>query len=174
MFSWDSYQICYYCHIREEYKQFSPHKNQLDAKGYLNKEVCLICHTQVPDREKIDRSNFYLVRPIGKMCRNCHQGYETAHPAKKDHFGKRAPSGLAKTARSAMGALATFIPLDKQKMVCSSCHNPHATGVIQVPIAAKGANDRNRLRLTGQTRCGLCHGGDQRGAPMKGTGYSPF
>jgi hypothetical protein len=170
---WERYQVCYYCHIKDEYRRFSPHQNQLDAKGSVNDQVCLICHTKVPNREKINEANFFLVRPLKSMCRKCHRGYETEHPAQKDHFSKKVEKDLGKKARTAMGSMATFIPLDKNKLVCPSCHNPHAPNVIQVPMAAKGSGDSARLRLSGQMRCGICHGSGKR-APEEGVHYSPF
>jgi hypothetical protein len=170
---WGRYQICYRCHTKDEYKRFSPHRHQLDKKGNINRDICLICHSRIPDRESIDDSNFFLVRSIETMCRNCHSGYETSHPAKTNHFGKKADNDLANRARKAMGALATLIPLNKNKLVCPSCHNSHAPGVILAPIAAKGAGEDAGLRMSGQMRCGLCHGAAKR-SRGKGKQYSPF
>ena len=36
-----------------------------------------------------------------------------------------------------------------------TCHNPHARGVVQVVAAAKGVEDKHRLRMP--ELCGNCH-----------------
>jgi hypothetical protein len=48
-----------------------------------------------------------------------------------------------------------IVPHDR--ITCSTCHNPHQRGVIKHEAAAKGADEKNRLRLNRPEICRACH-----------------
>ena len=49
------------------------------------------------------------------------------------------------------------LPLEPEtgRIYCATCHNPHEKGVINNKSLAKGADDKNRLRLN--KLCTHCH-----------------
>ena len=54
-----------------------------------------------------------------------------------------------------------ILPLDfKNRLTCSTCHNPHQPGVIIDEKAKVGAGSHKRLRAdSDQKICHNCHGG---------------
>ncbi|MGZ3614963.1 MAG: hypothetical protein ACXU9X_13835, partial [Thermodesulfobacteriota bacterium] len=54
--------------------------------------------------------------------------------------------------------LEVTIPLiPRQRITCSTCHNPHQEGVIMYQPSAKGADSPSRLRLPAPSLCLVCH-----------------
>jgi hypothetical protein len=47
--------------------------------------------------------------------------------------------------------------LNRDRITCSTCHNPHQRGIIQNPIAAAGADAYAKLRLPKKEICYGCH-----------------
>jgi len=76
------------------------------------------------------------------------------------HFGRKPPSPILNNIKMAEKRLKMVIPLSEdQTLVCPSCHNPHAKGVLLDAAAAKGAGEKHRLRLPrGYQICLMCHG----------------
>jgi len=119
-------QICYKCHVRRQYKQYSPH-NQIDGNGKLIEQTCTFCHKGVPNRNEGNYKKANLRKSLKSFCVGCHIGKNKWHP--------------------------------DQTLVCPSCHNPHAKGVLLDAAAAKGAGEKHRLRLPrGYQICLMCHG----------------
>jgi len=54
--------------------------------------------------------------------------------------------------------LQVTIPLvPRDRITCSTCHNPHQKGVILYAPSAKGADAPTRLRLPQEQLCIVCH-----------------
>jgi hypothetical protein len=50
------------------------------------------------------------------------------------------------------------IPLvPRERITCSTCHNPHQKGVITYEPSAKGADAPDRLRIEDPALCVVCH-----------------
>lgn len=61
---------------------------------------------------------------------------------------------LAKN-ETAMDVLLPLVP--RNRVTCSTCHNPHQKGVIRREAAAKGADAPDKLRLPSPRLCFACH-----------------
>ncbi|MFQ5646697.1 MAG: hypothetical protein ACE5GM_07190, partial [bacterium] len=151
------YSLCYQCHLIEKYRQFSPHKKQINENGSINKEMCLYCHTKVPDRESIEPMDFKLRGRLEKQCINCHPGFNIYHPAEVQHYGQRIPKKIRKRIDNLLNQGTIFIPTKANRLVCSSCHNPHEKGVNFNKLSKRGADERSRLRFFGYEVCNACH-----------------
>ncbi len=151
--------ICYKCHVRRQYKQYSPHE-QLDSNGKVMEQSCVFCHKEVPNRNEKDYKKAKLKKALKSFCVGCHIGKNKWHPMRVTHFGKKPPAPILNNIKMAEKRLKILIPLsEEQTLVCPTCHNPHAKGVLLNPIAAKGAGERRRLRLPkGYQICLMCHG----------------
>jgi hypothetical protein len=170
LFGPNRYSLCYECHIMEQYRQFSPHANQIDRDGNLNPDMCIICHTRVPDRKTVDPAEFYLRAPMEKYCIGCHIGMTEGHPGGETHYGLSIPSIYRKRIATLISSAILFIPTKDNKLVCSSCHNTHQKGVILRKMAKRGADEKGRLRFFGYETCNACH----KGITTPTSGGSPF
>ncbi len=171
----DRYGICLFCHVQGAVLQFSPHKNQIKPNGEINAELCLMCHTEVPDREAIDRKDWKIIGRLQDQCKNCHMGKTRYHPIRVTHYGNNPPQKIRNQIKSAERKLGVLIPYDNDakgegRLVCPSCHNPHQRGVQKNPVTAKGADVHQKLKVEGFGMCLACHGTSpgmpQMGAPF--------
>jgi predicted CXXCH cytochrome family protein len=151
------YVLCFSCHQREKYLQFSPHRNQINHRGEINRELCLLCHYEVPDRRTTDLRRAKLRGRIEQQCIGCHPGKTKGHPMDKDHFGKRLSLADSEKLRYFTRQIKVFVPLINNKISCPTCHNPHQQGVLQNENTRKGAEEKGRLRLVGYEGCSICH-----------------
>ncbi len=171
-YSQNRYVICFECHRKEKLLQWSPHKNQINRNGEVNDELCLYCHSEVPDRNAIDKIEWKLKGEIQKQCLNCHMGKTRYHPIRVTHYGNTLPVKITNQIKLSERRIGIMIPLGidvqgEERLVCTSCHNPHQRGVLKNRITRKGADSDKRLRLDGFTMCLSCHGVDI-GTPTPG------
>ena len=159
MFGPNRYSLCYECHVMDQYKQFNPHVNQINKDNTLNQDICILCHTQIPNRKTIDPSEFYLRTSMEKYCIGCHIGTTEAHPAGETHYGRNIPSVYRKRINNLITSSILFIPTKDNKLVCPSCHNTHQKGVILKKMAERGADEKGRMRFFGYETCNACHKG---------------
>lgn len=154
----DRREICFKCHVRERYSALDPHQ-MLDNAGNVNevngKPVCLVCHLKKPD-PAVDWTNDVTFRAdIGFLCWRCHP------PMPGDFFNQHflvTPSAeTMQNMQTTEERLLVILPLvPRGRITCSTCHNPHQSGVItRHEAAAKGADAINRLRMT--SICFGCH-----------------
>lgn len=158
--------LCVRCHEQGKYKMFDPH-NQLDHDGQIIEEKCLYCHVELPDANQgtfrssgIHSKTVKLIGDLTVLCHRCHFKQSRLHPINADHF--RVPSArILKNMLQNEEVLGMLLPLDYEgKVSCPTCHNPHERGVIPVErAAAKGADEKYRLRVPGQAgqMCRACH-----------------
>ena len=148
---------CFKCHLSEDYASIDPHK-MLDDNGNImdsdGKPICLVCHSTQPDPE-VDWTNTVRFRAdVGFLCWRCHP------PMSGGFFDKHflvTPSAktLATIQRTEERQLVILPLVPRNRITCSTCHNPHQKGVIQHEGAAKGADSKDRLRLP--SICFGCH-----------------
>ena len=160
----DRSALCYRCHDPAQYARLDPH-DQVDKDGRLRESSCLVCHETQPDTSAargVRKPDFTVKGDLTALCTGCH--LEKPHPggfsftgqAEPDHL--RVPSARVKQQLERMQKKnAVALPLDPNtgKVYCATCHNPHARGVIRVAAAAKGAEEKTRLRMP--EMCGNCH-----------------
>lgn len=150
-------QYCFLCHVNESYSRLNPHK-QLDEQGKIKEETCLFCHASRPDL-KLDgpeQVTFIMANPVS-YCIGCHPGFEHKHPSGGEHLVE--PSALIlQSLATSIARIGVELPLFNNRIVCTTCHNPHEQGVIQVAAAAEGAQHKHKLRLVpGRNQCTGCH-----------------
>lgn len=160
--------FCFFCHKKEALQQFSPHKNQLKRNGEVNEDICLFCHTEVPDRTVFNPSeNRKLAAPLEAQCKSCHMGKTRLHPIRVNHYSRMPPDRIIQQIKYSERRIGLVIPRAEERLVCSSCHNAHQRGVLKNPITKKGADARKRLRVEGYGICLTCHG-ESVGTPVSG------
>jgi hypothetical protein len=169
------YQVCYNCHKKELYQQFSPHRNQI-IKGKITPEMCFLCHSEIPDRKKVKKSakGFKLRAEIEFYCKDCHQDQNKKHPGGADHFEKIMTKKIRKQFKLVTKSAPAnrYLPLKGGKLVCPSCHNIHQEGVILDPEVGNGQREKKWLRMGGKDVCVNCHERtseytpDQSGSPF--------
>ncbi len=174
-YSQNRYVLCFECHKTGPLLQWSPHKNQLNAKGEINEELCLFCHIEVPDVNTADQSEWKLRRKNQHQCLNCHMGKTRFHPIRVTHYGNTVPAKITNQIEYSKRRVGVLIPMENdaqgvKRLVCNSCHNPHQRGVLKNPLSKKGADSHRRLRLDGFTMCLACHGAAV-GSPTPGTPF---
>lgn len=153
----DRRTICFKCHYGDDYAQINPHvmlKSDGSIKDINGKPVCLICHAVKPNPE-VDRTEDVLFRAdVAFLCWLC-------HPPMPDRFfqqhflvrpSKDTLRNMKQTERE-WGVLFPLVP--RQRITCSTCHNPHQKEVILHEPARVGADSRSRVRM--ENICTGCH-----------------
>ncbi|MBI5904592.1 MAG: hypothetical protein HZB86_03440 [Deltaproteobacteria bacterium] len=148
----DPDRFCYRCHSEEKEVYDNPHR-QVDAFGRVRGESCRFCHKGIPDPDRRKPEDLELVGEDASVCSNCHQ--IRPHPgaehgvllkgeklARKEEYEKRHQVRLPLAADG--------------KIKCSTCHNPHAKGVLKGE-AGVGAGSRWRVPDF-REMCAPCHG----------------
>jgi formate-dependent nitrite reductase cytochrome c552 subunit len=118
--------------------------------------VCLICHAKIPD-PRIDRAKDVLFRAdIAFLCWRCHA--PIVSPILNQHFLTKPSITMLKHIEHNEQKMEVIIPLvPRDRLTCSTCHNPHQEGVIKYEPSAKGADSLYRLRLLRRDLCYACH-----------------
>lgn len=159
-------ELCYRCHDKSKYKRLNPH-DQIDKNGKLNVKTCTICHKstdKLKTAKNITEVDFNYDGDLSSMCAGCHP--VKPHPGGSFSFfsSKKGPNHLVKPPEEILKHKIKMeqkndiiLPLDpgNGKVFCGTCHNPHEKGVIKVKAAAKGADEKKRLRM--QKICTNCH-----------------
>jgi len=153
--------LCYQCHDASQYARLNPH-DQVGKDGQVRESTCLVCHDTPPDvagRRKVD---FTVKDDLNRLCTGCHPwkphpgGFSFKTGTPPDHL--RAPSGRVRDRMQAMERRnSVALPLDPGtgKVFCGTCHNVHARGVVRTAATARGAGEKQFLRMP--EICGNCH-----------------
>ena len=156
--------LCYQCHDPAQYARLNPHE-QVEKDGKRREASCHVCHDSVPDSSKargMADVDFTVKGDLSSLCTGCHAvkphpgGFSFTTQGVPDHL--RVPSARVRDRmRSMERSNNVALPLDPAtgKVFCGTCHNPHARGVVQRAAAARGAEEKNRLRMP--EMCGNCH-----------------
>jgi len=152
-------EFCYVCHPKAGLGALNPHQ-QIDAEGRMVTTTCAFCHRNVPDPEDPYEAYSgpedltFLHSPV-ELCAGCHDPF--AHPSGINH--------LVEMPQKRREQLATYerrhrvsLPLDESsRVVCTTCHNPHAKGVL-ADEAALGAGEQHMWRVPSYAElCTPCH-----------------
>ncbi|HTG01547.1 MAG TPA: hypothetical protein VK654_13285 [Nitrospirota bacterium] len=156
----DRREFCVKCHAAGSYEGIDPHA-MLDSRGTVlqinGQPVCLVCHSTKPD-PATDRTNDVRFRAdVAFLCWRCHP--PMANPLFfKEHFLVKPSLSMVKYLNEQQKQLQVTIPLvPRDRITCSTCHNPHQKGVILYAPSAKGADAPTRLRLPQEQLCIVCH-----------------
>ena len=149
--------FCFTCHRRGDYQKSNPHQ-QIDEAGTIREESCLWCHQSLPDREQTQSpSELSLKGKPGKLCISCHGGKEHNHPTSGNHL-VRIPEEMRGALNRQTTGGGVYLPLADNTITCTTCHNPHQSGVIQTERAARGSGEPYFLRVSrGRKLCSSCH-----------------
>jgi predicted CXXCH cytochrome family protein len=170
------YNLCYKCHDEKQYRQFSPHKRQINRnEGTVNKAMCLLCHSRVPRRKTDKVDNFHLRFENTSFCTGCHPGKtETDHPLEKNHYNLKVTLKTGTNIRRVEKREKLFIPVVNERISCFSCHNTHEKGVLRNSFTRKGESAKGRLRFGELDPCSICHARIYRIPSLQEGGFSPW
>ncbi|HEY3490667.1 MAG TPA: hypothetical protein VGK27_11185 [Candidatus Deferrimicrobiaceae bacterium] len=146
-------QFCYRCHLEDKDQLSNPHR-QIDPFGRIRIESCRFCHKKDPDLAKPrNPKNLEMVGEEVSICSNCHP--DRPHPD-RDHNVAMSGEKLARKVAYEQRHQVT-LPLGDGDMVrCSTCHNPHAKGVLKGESGV-GAGSKWRVPDFREV-CAPCHG----------------
>jgi predicted CXXCH cytochrome family protein len=149
--------ICFRCHSGEKYAAINPHEMLDDSnkvREVNGKPVCLLCHSKMPDTAADSTYDVRFRADIGFLCWRCHP--PMPNPFFDTHFLVRPSAKTLAMMHQSEERLLVILPIvPRERITCSTCHNPHQAGVIQRDSAAKGADTKGRLRLS--SICFACH-----------------
>ncbi|MBA4373276.1 MAG: hypothetical protein C0402_10515 [Thermodesulfovibrio sp.] len=154
----DRREICMKCHYDEQYAAIDPHV-MLDS-NYQIKEVngapvCVICHTAVPEQEGV-ASKVNFKAEIAFLCWRCHPPMPDTFF--KQHFLVRPSLSTLEVMRRTESEKGISFPLlNRGRVTCSTCHNPHQKGVIEFGPARAGEDEHDKLRMPPNEICSGCH-----------------
>lgn len=152
-------EICFKCHYEEDYAQIYPH-NMLGTNDSIievnGKPVCLVCHAKTPD-PKVDRTRDVVFRAdVAFLCWRCHS--LMAQPPLNRHILMKPSANMLRDIEHYEREMEVTIPLvPRERITCSTCHNPHEKGVITYEPSARGADEPQRIRLQSPAICLVCH-----------------
>ncbi len=154
----DQRALCLRCHRQDEYENIDPHK-MLSADGSIRKvngePVCMICHTAQPD-PKGDPDLVEFRADVAFLCWRCHA--PMAGSFLNSHFHVKPKKPILTAIASTEDQLGIELPLARDGMLtCSTCHNPHQTGVLARTAVQAGADAPKRLRIATASLCQACH-----------------
>jgi hypothetical protein len=177
--------FCARCHIEPKYHRYKLHE-MLTKDGKPIESKCLFCHTEEIKRQNmmVRTGNAELRTDPITLCESCHTEhldyFEPGHPGSKVKPEMRGfmvafealgfvagryptPEEIGQALRS--GRQPERLPLwPGDKVVCSTCHNPHQKGVFPPgSVLAYGAmtpeemTQRYHLRGVEKEICVACH-----------------
>jgi predicted CXXCH cytochrome family protein len=150
--------LCYRCHALDRYTQINVHR-MIEGDSYRkvnDKVVCNFCHEKVPN-PYVDRSRDVTFRAdTAFVCWRCH--WSMPGQLLDQHLFK-APSpevlSRMKAYERENNVILPIVP--REKITCSTCHNPHQAGVMKIPPAMAGADELKLLRMRREDLCTACH-----------------
>ncbi len=153
----DRRTICFKCHLRDQYSSIDPH-NMLNEHGEIRvvngKPVCLVCHARQPNPKVDWTSDVRFRADVGFLCWRCHP--PMPGPFFERHFLVKPSASTRRAMEESEERLLLVLPMvPRDRITCSTCHNPHEKGVIIHEGAAKGADAKSKLRSP--SMCFLCH-----------------
>ena len=151
--------ICFICHDKDVNQRVDPHR-MINDKGEIRningKPACLFCHGEVPD-QTADNFIISLKADVAFICWRCHRPM-TNDSFFRGHFlvkPKKRTLDFMRRVQAEDGV--SFPLLNRDRITCSTCHNPHQAGVIADGPAQAGADAPHRLRMPEGSVCAGCH-----------------
>jgi hypothetical protein len=151
-------EFCYRCHPKAGVGGLSPHE-QVNEDGEIVSTTCTFCHRVIPEDPEggdfREEDLLYLRTPV-ELCFGCHD--MGPHPAGRNHLVELR-ADMPERLREYEEKHKVRLPLDQEgRVVCSTCHNPHAKGVLRGQ-AALGAGEDSHWRVPSFAQlCAPCHG----------------
>jgi predicted CXXCH cytochrome family protein len=157
-------QQCANCHETAAFHKYNPHK-MVTADGQVREASCRFCHTRAMPHGDVTRTGASALRADRiTLCISCHHTHvDYFDPG---HIGATVPPAMkAYMARRDGAAAPVRFPLGQHdRVVCSTCHNPHEAGVFapQSPLSfgARRLDDKHvrlEFRGLGKDVCLGCH-----------------
>ncbi len=153
-------EICFKCHDTDLNTRVDPHL-MFDESGRIKRAdgqpVCLLCHAFVPDLKKDkDKVKVTFKADIAFLCWRCHP--PMGGQFFDNHFLVKPSAATRSHMKKASRQTGVVFPLlTRDRITCSTCHNPHQQGVMPYGPARDGADSHDRLRLPPETICSGCH-----------------
>jgi len=153
--------ICFQCHHQQDYAGINPHRMVNEDGGIIKivggEPICIVCHVSKPDPE-VDRTADVRFRAdVGFLCWRCHVPMANAL-FQHQHLLVKPSLEMLKILEKNEQSMHVLLPLvPRDRVTCSTCHNPHQKGVILREEAAKGADEPSRLRVPSPRLCFFCH-----------------
>jgi len=154
----DRREMYFRCHSMDQNTGLNPHV-MFDAERKIrqvhNEPVCLVCHMRVPDQSDAAEQITFKA-DVAFLCWRCHppmagsffRGRFLAKPSKK----------TSRYTKKYEGENNVNLPLlNRDRIPCSACHNPHQRRIIQNPVAAAGEDAYAKLRLSKKEISYGCH-----------------
>jgi len=154
----DRRDICFRCHFAESYASINPHR-MLESDGTIRQiagePVCLLCHREQPRRDSAPEEVTFKAS-IAFLCWRCHPPMPGDFLQK--HFQRRPRERTRRIMEETERTQEIALPLAGDGQVsCSTCHNPHQSGVVERRAAQAGAGAPGKLRIARQVVCSACH-----------------
>lgn len=157
----DPMSLCMQCHQADDSWRISPH-NQIDDSGTLNQDSCLFCHTtSVSSSAGATPSARPTLRTDAeRVCMSCHTKHWDYFP--EGHVERLMPPAMLTAIQSGDGGASSRLPLHQNRVMCYTCHNPHAPGVFPAnhvagSYATAPADAKVQLRMNRSDLCIACH-----------------
>ena len=153
--------ICFKCHHKMRYEGLNPH-DMLDKDRKIKKiiggqPVCIVCHVNTPNPQTDKTEDVEFRADVGFLCWRCHPPMANAL-FQSQHLLVSPSLEMQKVIEKNEKAMNIVLPLvPRNRVTCSTCHNPHQKGVIVRDAAAKGAGSDYRLRIPSPRLCFICH-----------------
>jgi hypothetical protein len=177
-----SQPFCLNCHQESSYQKLNPHQMLEAQTGHVLRERCLVCHDKPMEPTALARTGDALLKADeATLCRTCHVQHKDA--MQQGHIGLPiSPDMLARMALRETLGLSSQVgpkllaqartaglkptrtpPHADGTIVCSTCHNPHESGVFPRESALSYLSMR-RLKdgqlfspVQGRFWCRHCH-----------------
>lgn len=128
----EGFRFCFECHAETGYEPYNPHDPKHLQHSEERTNNCLFCHLSVlPVDSRRGLAFASLKGPPDDLCAACH--------SQEPHFGIPAHLNVkSETYRTALVEAARqagpMLPLGEDyRLLCVSCHDPHAPGLIPEP-----------------------------------------
>ncbi len=154
----DRREICARCHTLDQDLSFNPHVMKEPDGTILevnNEPICLFCHAAVPD-QKASRIQVAFRADVAFICWRCHPPMPASFF--NNHFQVKPRRQTLAFMKQYTKEQDVQLPLlNRGRITCSTCHNPHQAGIIRKSSAAAGADSYKKLRITKEQICTGCH-----------------
>ena len=163
----DRNTVCFFCHEKNLNRRVNPHHMIEDdgtPREIDGKPACLFCHAEIPDQTK-ESSTIAFKADVAFLCWRCHPPM-TNDSFFKGHFLVKPKKRTLDYMRKVQAEDGVSFPLlNRDRITCSTCHNPHQKGVIANASAQAGEDEPHRLRMPEGAICAGCH--DMYGRGLK-------
>ena len=150
-------EICFSCHDKDLNTKIDVHY-MIDAQGVIKKyngePVCLMCHGEVPD-QTVEPVEVTFKADVAFLCWRCHPPMPNDGFFKGHYMAKPKERTLEQMIKVQTEYGVRFPLQPRDRVTCSTCHNPHQKGVIMDGPAQAGADAPARLRMPNS--CIGCH-----------------